>query len=389
LNRGCQYRSTTILKNEKMKAHLFQVSCIAFSSLLYPGDQLSRQTVNNALPKITRNLPAPPENDLFESDKVLPIILKGRLKDLLNDRTEEPKNYPLTLSYIKTDGSKSEIPVEVKTRGHFRKVKGNCSYPPLLIHFPKTGLHAASIFSEQAKLKLVMPCRGDEYVIREWLVYKIYNLVTPKSFRARLVKVQLADDKNKKLPDPVYGILLEEEKQMAKRNFCIAVEKKLLPKQLNEDAFLSMTVFQYLVGNTDWSVQYLQNIKLIARDSGTAPYPVPYDFDHAGIVSAPYAIPPEELNMLSVRQRRYRGYCVKSQKMFEPVLAHFNRLKKDIYDLYTDCDLLDAKYIKSTRQYLDEFYETINNAKEWKSEFAYPCDPRGTGNVVIKGLKTN
>jgi hypothetical protein len=167
------------------------------------------------------------------------------------------------------------------------------------------------------------------------------------------------------------------------------VERKLQPKQTNPDAFLSMALFQYLVGNTDWSVQYLQNIKLIARDSGTAPYPVPYDFDHAGIVGTSYALPAEELKMISVRQRRYRGYCVQNQALFEPVIAHFNRLKKDIYKLYSDCELLDAKYIKSTRLYLDEFYETINNAKEWKKEFAYPCDPKGTGNVVIKGLKTN
>jgi hypothetical protein len=80
---------------------------------------------------------------------------------------------------------------------------------------------------------------------------------------------------------------------------------------------------------------------------------------------------------------------VQNQALFEPVIAHYNRLKKDIYSLFSGCELLDAKYIKSTRLYLDEFYETINNAKEWKKEFAYPCDPKGTGNVVIKGLKTN
>jgi hypothetical protein len=316
-------------------------------------------------------------------------MLTGKIKELLNDRSEAPKNYPFTLSYSKTDGSKMEIPVEVKTRGHFRKLKGNCSYPPLLIQFPKTGVHTATIFREQNKLKLVMPCSGDEYIIREWLVYKLYNLITPKSFRARLVRVQLEDNRNKKLPAPFYGILLEEEKQMAKRNFCIAVEKKIQPKQTNPDAFLMMALFQYLVGNTDWSVQFLQNIKLIAKDSVSAPYPVPYDFDHAGIVNTPYALPTEGLEMVSVRQRRFRGYCVQNQALFEPVIAHYNRLKKDIYSLFTGCELLDAKYIKSTRLYLDEFYETIYNAKEWKKEFAYPCDPKGTGNVVIKGLKTN
>lgn len=369
-----------------MKTHLFCLSWILFSCLLLP--------VYNPCP-VTGSISAAgflgpsTGKELFDTDEVLPFVLKGKIKELLNDRSEAPKNYPLLLTYSKPGGGEIEIPVEVKTRGHFRKLKENCSYPPLLIQFPKMGDHSATIFREQAKLKLVMPCRGDEYIVREWLLYKLYNLVTPKSFRARLVKVQLEDVKNKKLTEPFYGILLEEEKQMAKRNFCIAVEKKLQPKQTNPEAFLSMALFQYLVGNTDWSIQYLQNIKLIARDSTSAPYPVPYDFDHAGLVSAPYAYPAEELKMVTVRQRRFRGYCIQNLALFEPVIAQYNRLKKDIYSLYSGCALLDAKYAKFTMQYLDEFYETIGNPKQWKKEFAYPCDPSGTGNVIIKGLKTN
>jgi hypothetical protein len=256
-----------------------------------------------------------------------------------------------------------------------------------LIQFPKDGPQLSSAFREQKKLKLVMPCQGEEYVIREWLVYKLYNLVTPKSFRARLVKVKLEDARNKKSIAPFYGILLEEEKQMAKRNRAVAVEQKLRPEQTQADAFLNMTVFQYLIGNTDWSVQYLHNIKLLMPESQAVPVTVPYDFDHAGIVNAPYAHPAEELRMRSVRERRYRGYCMQDMKAFEPVIAQYNRLKNDIYKTYSDCPLLDAKYIKSTLQYLDEFYATINNPKAWQKEFGYPCDKKGTGNVVIKGLK--
>lgn len=369
-----------------MRAHIICLSWIAFSSLLLPGSHPFVAPAPHAGSVLPNTFI---ENNLFDSDDVLPLILKGKVKELLNDRTEQPKNYPMLLSYDQPVGGRIEIPVEVKTRGHFRRIKGNCTHPPLLIQFPKAGPHSSTIFREQAKLKLVMPCSGGDYVIREWLLYELYNLVTPKSFRARLVKLQLEDDRNIKQPATLYGILLEEEKQMAKRNFCIAVEKKMKPGQLNQDAFLSMAVFQYLAGNTDWSVQYLQNIKLITKDSGSIPYPVPYDFDHAGIVDAPYANPPEDLKLSSVRERRYRGYCVQNQELFKPVIAHYNRLKKEIYSLYADCALLDKKYIKFTTQYLDDFYQTINNAGKWKKEFAYPCDPNGTGNVVIKGLKTD
>lgn len=324
---------------------------------------------------------------LFDSDEVLAITLKGNTRELMNDRSDYPRNHSFVLSCTMDDNSQTSIPVEIKTRGHFRKLKENCYYPPLLIQFPGTGNISTSLFSGQSKLKLVMPCKGDEYVVREWLVYKIYNLITPKSFRARLVKVRFDDTNNKKTAEPFYGILLEEEKQMAARNNAVAVEEKLKPEQTQPDAFLTMAVFEYLIGNTDWSVEYLQNIKLLKTESSSQRVTVPYDFDHAGIVDAPYALPADELQMRSVRERRYRGYCMKDMKAFEGVIALFNKLKNDIYGLYTNCTLLDPKYIKSTTKYLDEFYVTINNPKAWQKDFAYPCDKRGTGNVVIKGLK--
>ena len=117
------------------------------------------------------------------------------------------------------------------------------------------------------------------------------------------------------------------------------------------------------------------------------PHTVPYDFDHAGIVSAPYALPAEELQMSSVRERRYRGYCMNDITKFEPVIAIYNGLKNEIYSLYNNCSLLDSKYVKSTIKYLDEFYKTINDPKALQKAFGYPCDKNGTGNVIIKGLR--
>jgi hypothetical protein len=324
---------------------------------------------------------------LFESDEVLNITIKGSIRDLLNDRTGVPKIFPLTLSYFKEDSAEITMPVDMKTRGHFRRLKENCSYPPLMIEFPKTGTHLTTIFKEQKKLKLVMPCKGDEYVIREWLAYRLYNLISPLSFKARLVRVKLDDNVNRKMSAEFFGLLLEEEKQMAKRNDATAIEKKLLPQQTQIKEFLNMSVFQYMIGNTDWSIQYQQNIKLIESKTNNMPIAVPYDFDHSGIVNAPYAHPAEELLMSSIRERRYRGYCFTNLSVFEEVIKKFNDLKNEIYKTYANCKLIDAKYLKSTTQFLDDFFETINNKKTWQKDFAYPCDKNGTGNVVIKGLK--
>jgi len=353
---------------------------IALSFFIFPFSE-KKESINAPTFKTTF------EKGLFESDEILSFTLKGNIRDLLNDRANKSKYHPITLSYKNNDSSEVSIPVQMKTRGHFRKLKGNCKYPPLQISFPADVDRLSTVFSGQTKLKLAMPCAGDDYVTREWLVYKIYNLITPKSFRARLVRIDLDDTKNKKQAAPFYGFLIEDEKHMAARNKAMAVEQQLRPEQTKQDVFLTMAVFQYLIGNTDWSVQYLQNIKLLQTDSFPQLLTVPYDFDHAGIVNAPYAHPAEELLMTSVQERRYRGYCIKDMKVFEKALALFNRSKADIYNLYTRNNLLDEKYIKYVTKYLDDFYETINDPKAWQKDFAYPCDPNGTGNVVIKGLK--
>lgn len=324
---------------------------------------------------------------LFDSKEIFEIKLTGAIREALEDRVVESNYHSVDLAYRDTNDAEINIPIKVKTRGHFRKLKENCTFPPLLLNFSED-LTRNTIFSAQKKLKLVTPCRSEKYVVREYLVYQLYNLVTLKSFKARLVKVHYGEPENEKESVPLFGILLEEEEQMAARNQSVIVDGKLVrPEQTNINDFLTAAVFEYMIGNTDWSVQYLQNIKLIAADSLSTPTAVPYDFDHSGLVSAPYAQPAAALELTSIRERRYRGYCVKDMKQFDAVIAHFNAIKDDAYALYAQNELLEESYIKSTLKYFDEFYKIINNPKQVAREFQYPCLKTGTGNVVIKGLK--
>jgi hypothetical protein len=323
---------------------------------------------------------------LFQRDDVLELILTGDLKAVLTDRGAEPSYHPFVLTYAGNQGQVA-LPVRIRARGHFRKSSQNCFYPPLLLNFSKKDV-ANTLFSGQDKLKLVTPCQGEEYVVREYLVYRLYNLVTPRSYKARLVKIIFDDTGKGKQSKPVFGILLEEDDQLAARNASVLVEKKIVrPEQTQADDFLMMAMFQFMIGNTDWSVQYQQNIKLLAADSLTLPSPVPYDFDHAGIVAAPYAKPAEELMLSSTRERRYRGYCMNDVSRFAGVIEKFNTLKADFYNVYTSSAQVDNVYKSKTLRFLDEFYEVINDSKKSKEALLYPCRKDGTGNVVIKGLK--
>ena len=76
-----------------------------------------------------------PQKGLFESDQILDITLKGSFRQILNDREGEAKYYPVELTYAGDDSSETSIPIEIKTRGHFRREKGNCTFPPLLLSF--------------------------------------------------------------------------------------------------------------------------------------------------------------------------------------------------------------------------------------------------------------
>ncbi|TFG78414.1 MAG: hypothetical protein E4H26_02505, partial [Flavobacteriales bacterium] len=216
---------------------------------------------------------------LFDSDEVLTLILRGDLKNAFRDRKDNSAYYNASLIY-QEDSDSLVVPVRIKTRGHFRKKSSNCNYPPLLLNFSKSQPRDGTLFQEQDRLKLVTPCQDDAYVINEYLVYRLYNLMTPKSFRARLVRMIYQDTIKNRASDAYYGILLKDEKLMGKRNASKPIKTKNLPKLgIPQEDYLKMAVFQYMIGNTDWSIEYLQNIKLITEDAKSLPIAVPYDFD--------------------------------------------------------------------------------------------------------------
>jgi hypothetical protein len=324
---------------------------------------------------------------LFDSGDILNITISGNIRKLLEHREADASYQNMRVSY-EDNGRLMSVPVKIKTRGHFRLLKENCNYPPLMLNFSLKRNGNGTVFDGLNKIKLVTPCQGDKLVLREYLVYKLYNLVTEKSFRTRLVKVEFEDTVKSKTIPGQYGILLEEDEEMARRNNARIIEKKVYrPEQVNRPDFLKLAVFEYLIGNTDWSVQYYQNIKLIATDTLAMPAAVAYDFDHSGIVRAPYAKPAPELELHSTLARRYRGYCIEDINSYADVFTFYNELKEKIYDVYRSCPLIEESYKKATLKFLDNFYETINDPKLSRAAFLYPCEKKNTANVVIRGLK--
>src|SRR4030095_9048666 len=115
-----------------MKVNL-SFGVLLVSSLLLSGvlNKSVAQTGESAPVKKTTSI----EKGLFDSDEVFTITLKGNTRDLLKDRTSDPKYFPMELSYTKEDSTQLVMPVQVRTRGYFRRMKENCYYPPLMIDF--------------------------------------------------------------------------------------------------------------------------------------------------------------------------------------------------------------------------------------------------------------
>lgn len=325
-------------------------------------------------------------SDLFENEEILEITLEGNLRPLMRDRSSDPSYRKMKVQYRIGDSEIGSQDLRVRTRGKFRRL--NCPNPPLMFNFKKHDVPDSSPFSGYSKMKVVVPCEGEKYVLREYLTYKIYNLLTDYSFRVRLIRLAYHDTKRDRFSDPVYAFLIEDEDDLAARSLAGSYKRNhLRPEMIEEEAFLRMSVFAYMIGNTDWSVQYRHNMKILFLDDEKQFIPVPYDFDLVGLVSSPYAEPAEALKLRSVRERVYRGYCLDDLSKFEPIFDEFRQRKPEIYSILAQNPLLKKDYIDWAHEYLDEFYETIDDPKKSSSIFSYPCDASGTGNVVISGIR--
>ncbi len=349
---------------------------VAFGAM--PHAATSQDTPTDSL--VNKRTVAGEAATLFDSDSVVSFTLTANVRALARDRGDQPVEHAAVLTYSDAEEIDT-LPLTLKVRGNFRRSKANCAFPPLLMDFPKKKTKN-TLFARQNKLKLVTHCQTDEWVVREYLVYKLYNLLTNLSFRARLAHVVYADSLGKQADEAHWGFMLEDDNEVAERNgIKISNVNYSTMDYADSLSMATIAVFEYMIGNTDWSVPYRHNIRMF--DNGqVGSLPVPYDFDYSGIIEASYAIPPKQLGIQSVRERMYRG-PVYSVGLFQRVFDQFNTVKPRFYALYQHNSHLNKGYVKRTLRYLDEFYTLIN--KPATARLLFSEDAKNS--VVVKGLK--
>jgi hypothetical protein len=299
----------------------------------------------------------------FEDTAVLQASLTTSYKLLMRNK-KEPVYQPATITFQNIDSSGPvTAPLQVKLRGNFRRV--NCSFASMTFDFSDST--KKSKLSNLKELKVVVPCEwgsdDENWVIREYLVYKMYQLFTDKSFRVRLIRFTFDDNSDSIKPYKQYGFLIEDVDDLAKRVDCREVGKeKIMQEETNRQHTTMVSIFQYMVSNSDWNVPARHNIKLIRpKDSASVkPYIVPYDFDYCGAVNALYAEPAPTLGIEKVTDRLYMGFPRKMEEL-KPEVSRFLQMENEVLKIITDFPLLRKKPKEEMLAFIQVFFTQIKD----------------------------
>lgn len=286
------------------------------------------------------------------------LTLEVDLTTLLAGRKTN-KYFPARLSVEK--GGSWEV--EVKPRGRYRRKV--CELPPLKIKFKKKALRAQGLDTLN-EIKLTIPClqeeSANELVVKEYLAYQMFEHLTPVAVRARLIRLTIVDTHVGK-EIPMTALLLEDEEETASRFHGQLIEEYGLPADsllLNQAALV--TVFQYMIGNTDWDINMIRNVRTIRSMEGGKVIVIPYDFDFSGFVNAPYATPSSESGLRNVRERFLVNTGVPPEALRRAAL----RIKSSKAALLALCKskYLSASTTEELQNYLHSFFDQMGNLLE-------------------------
>ncbi len=333
--------------------HMVQTSTIFFSLIL--GSIL-------LLGSPSHGLSGPEEEDdlLFTSNEPIEITISSDFEILLEDRGEDRSNHRGKLYYLTNDLDTVFRKVKLKTRGNFRRDPANCKYPPIRVKFGAEQ-ERDSLFTGQSKLKLVIQCQIEKYVLLEYLAYRIYNIISVNSYKVRLAHITYVDNETKRIYSTKYGFFIESQDQLEKRLEAENCQKNIVQYFIERKEIITMALFQYMIGNDDWYVTSKHNITTLQKKDTEDFLAIPYDFDWSNLVDAEYTKPPGA-RISDLRERRvYRGLCMTKEEFTEQQLV-FNEKKDDILSLVNDIPILSTKDRNRAKTYLKDFYTILNKS---------------------------
>jgi hypothetical protein len=311
---------------------------------------------------------------LFESDELLSVALRFDITHY--KRTRSDKDYlEAILTYYNSDKDSVNKKIKVRSRGEFRRTY--CAFPPLLLNFQMKDSIKGEFFKIN-KLKMVTECKPgyEEILLKEYLVYKLYNVLTENSFRVRLLRVKYINTFKQSKPINEYAFVIEPIDLLSRRLNSVEVKTaNLTQKNIKPEMMDRMAIFNYMIGNTDWSVPIHHNILILSQAKSENPdlgNIIPFDFDYSGLVNASYAIPYEGLRIKSVNERLYLGIC-RSEGVFINALNEFLDRKEEFYKVINEFPYLKEKSKKEMISYLNEFFKGFDERNTLAKKLLSDC----------------
>ena len=282
---------------------------------------------------------------------------------------------PAVIAYRDDDDREQRVEVGLRIRGRWEADTTDCTLPSLFLMFEPEA-SAGTVFEGQAALPLTTHCRAganyEQYLLTEYVAHRIYNLLAEKSLQVRLAHVTYHDASGRSEPVRRYGFFTEHFQSLADR-FAAEVwspEGNFDYESADTSEQVVVSLFQYMIGNTDWSLIAGHNIMYLRGSDWVTP--VPFDLDYSGLVNARYAGPPAGLGLNSVRQRLYRGIC-RPDTDWPGIFAHFTRRRPDILQLISDTPGFDRTYSRRAMRYLESFFEIIESPARRERSIVSAC----------------
>ncbi len=317
---------------------------------------------------------------IFESEKPLNWSLTFDIRKFRKEKLDGDK-LPAVLKVV----HQNEIiqkDIHLKARGVARKEI--CYFPPIKLKL-KDVFPTDPYLSQIKNQKLVTHCSMSksyiQTILREYLIYKIFNIITDKSFQVQLVDMNYIDSEDNVKPFRRYAFLIEDVDILANRNNSFVVKSEnLRMRNVNRLSMIQLSLFQYMIGNVDWSITKLHNIKLLrVNELGEdLPYAVPYDFDYAGFVNATYAINVQNKDISSVKTRMFVGICYDKED-YEVIAKRFSAKKNEINSLINNFELLEPKTKKKISKYINDFHDLIEQP-DFYEEYVLPVCKNANSN---------
>jgi hypothetical protein len=341
----------------------------------------SRTALLGAIIAIAAAAPCARAQRLFNTDSVLTATITTNLGPLLRQRDSLGLvKHPAVFAYTGADGKSVEIAVRLRARGHFRRQVRNCDFPPLWLEV-KSSAAKKTMLAGLNKLKIATNCRPrsaeyEQYVLEEYSVYRAYAALTDASFRTRLLRLTYRDSAGKVAPITTWAFFIEDVDDLA-----IHMQSKELATQgarfddLDPRSLSLLSMFEYFIGNTDWSIAGLHNIALL-QDSSAHVTPVAFDFDWTGAVNAQYAFPDKRLPIHSVTDRLYRGNCV-TQDELTTTLDRFRSKRGAIDSVFIQLPQMAPEHVKRIRRFYDDFWRRAGDPRAFQKEIANDCQKSG------------